>query len=226
MSVLTGLKHLSHSCSWIFQNPWQGVPVMAQQKGICLASMRTWVWFLALLSRLKIWHCHKLWCRPAAAAPIWPLASEPPYALGVTLKRKKKKKKKKKKRNPWQKAQITVPGISHRLLKHLGLHLPGQGSLLMARKWTHKLFSLYPNPAFKWGCGWFLAWLDLLITSAWSPCPSPNIHPPTPVSEVSWWQKKGKHSRGMMDNGFLNPLWGFDQSSWRRHRTGPLIRGF
>jgi len=31
------------------------------------------------------------WCRPAAVAPIPPLAWEPPYAVGVALKRKKKK---------------------------------------------------------------------------------------------------------------------------------------
>ena len=32
-----------------------------------------------------------LWCRPAATAPIRPLAREPPYAAGVAVKRKKKK---------------------------------------------------------------------------------------------------------------------------------------
>ena len=30
--------------------------------------------------------------KPAAAAPIWPLARKPPYALGVPQKEKKKKK--------------------------------------------------------------------------------------------------------------------------------------
>ena len=34
-----------------------------------------------------------LWCRPAAVAPIRPLAWEPLYASGVALKKKKKKKK-------------------------------------------------------------------------------------------------------------------------------------
>ena len=34
-----------------------------------------------------------LWCGPAAVAPIGPLAWEPPYAVGVSLKRPKKKKK-------------------------------------------------------------------------------------------------------------------------------------
>ena len=33
-------------------------------------------------------------CRPAAVAPIGPLAREPPYAAGVAQKRKKKKKAK------------------------------------------------------------------------------------------------------------------------------------
>ena len=32
-----------------------------------------------------------LWLWPAAIAPIGPLAWEPPYAVGVALKRKKKK---------------------------------------------------------------------------------------------------------------------------------------
>ena len=32
-----------------------------------------------------------LWCRPAARAPIRPLAWEPPYAKGETIKRPKKK---------------------------------------------------------------------------------------------------------------------------------------
>ena len=36
-----------------------------------------------------------LWCRPAAAAPIRPLAWEPPYAAEVAQTNSKKKKKKK-----------------------------------------------------------------------------------------------------------------------------------
>ena len=42
-----------------------------------------------------------LWRRLAAIAQIRPLAWEPPYALGVAVKRQKTKKKKKKKRNLW-----------------------------------------------------------------------------------------------------------------------------
>ena len=36
-----------------------------------------------------------LWCRPAAAAPIQPLASELPYAVGAGQKRKERKTKEK-----------------------------------------------------------------------------------------------------------------------------------
>ena len=74
--------------------------------------MRMRVRSLASLSGLRIQHCPELWCRsqvrlmgptllglwcsPAAAAPIPPLAWEPLYAVGVALKKSKKKKKKKK----------------------------------------------------------------------------------------------------------------------------------
>ena len=36
-----------------------------------------------------------LWRRPAATAPIQPLAWEPPYAVGTALKKKKRKKERK-----------------------------------------------------------------------------------------------------------------------------------
>jgi len=67
-----------------------------------LVSITMRVQSLASLSGLRIWHCHKLWSRsqmhsdptllwlwrrPAAAAPIRPLAQELPYAAGVALKR-------------------------------------------------------------------------------------------------------------------------------------------
>ena len=85
-----------------------GVSIVAQQKWIWLVSVRMQVRFLALLSRLKIQHCHDLWCRSqtwlgsqvavavvkaSTEAPIRPVACELPYALGVVLKRPKKKKK-------------------------------------------------------------------------------------------------------------------------------------
>ena len=37
-----------------------------------------------------LWLC----CRPTATAPIWPLAWEPPHAVGAALKKKQKTKKK------------------------------------------------------------------------------------------------------------------------------------
>ena len=77
------------------------VSVVAQRKWIWLASMRTQIWTLALLSGVG-WRLSSdltllwLWCRPAAAALIGPLVWEPLCATGAALKRKKEKKKKKK----------------------------------------------------------------------------------------------------------------------------------
>ena len=39
-----------------------------------------------------------LWHRPAAAAPMGPLAWEPPYASGAALKRKRKERRKRKRK--------------------------------------------------------------------------------------------------------------------------------
>ena len=44
------------------------------------------------LGGLRIRCCHKLWCIPAATAPIQPLAWEFPCAVGAALKRQKKGK--------------------------------------------------------------------------------------------------------------------------------------
>ena len=66
--------------------------------GYRLASMRMWVGSLALLSELRIQCCRDLWLKPAAAAPILPLAGELPYAVGVALKNNKNKTKKETKR--------------------------------------------------------------------------------------------------------------------------------
>ena len=76
-----------------------GVPVVAQRKRIRLQTMRLQVQSLASLSRLRIRHCCELWRRLAATAPIRPLAWEPPYAIGIALKRTKDKKIKIKNKN-------------------------------------------------------------------------------------------------------------------------------
>ena len=88
-----------------------GVPVVAQRKRIQLGTMRLQVRSLALLSGLRIQHCHELWYtlqtwlgspvllwlwlwrRPAAVALIQSLAWEPPYTTNAAPKKKKKKKK-------------------------------------------------------------------------------------------------------------------------------------
>ena len=89
-----------------------GVLILAQQKQIRLGTMRLQVRSLASLNGLRtsiavssgvghrcgsdpslLW----LWCRPAATAPIKPLAWEPPYAMGAALKKVKKTKQNKNK---------------------------------------------------------------------------------------------------------------------------------
>ena len=60
-----------------------------------IPGLTQWVKDVALLwavDPMLLW----LWRRPAAVAPIGPLAWEPPYAVGVALKRQNTKKKKKK----------------------------------------------------------------------------------------------------------------------------------
>ena len=59
---------------------WQGVPVVVQQKGIPLGTMRFRVRPLPLLSGLRIWGCGELWWRLATAALIIFLAWILPYA--------------------------------------------------------------------------------------------------------------------------------------------------
>ena len=89
---------------FVYLKIFWGVPIIAQQKQIYLASVRTQIPSLAFLGCLSIQRCHELWYshrhsldpvllwlwgRPAATALIWPLAWEPPYAVGAALKRQK-----------------------------------------------------------------------------------------------------------------------------------------
>ena len=91
-----------------------------------LASMRTWVRSLALLSGLRIQHCHSfgvgvgcrcgsdvmlLWCRSASSAAVGPLAWELPYVMGVALKRQKTKRENKNKTNIWS-VRTCVPFLA------------------------------------------------------------------------------------------------------------------
>ena len=76
---------------WFYKKAFWGVPVVAQwvknptvipEDGDLIPGLAQWTKDPALL-----W----LWCRPAAVAPIQPLAWEPPQAVGVALKSKQKK---------------------------------------------------------------------------------------------------------------------------------------
>ena len=94
-----------------------------------------WIQSLALLSGLRIQHCHELlcrcpkhssdlaslwlWCRPAAAAPNRPLAWEPPYPMTEGQKKKS---------NPG------IPAVAQWDQRHLGsagmqVWSPGYGGL-------------------------------------------------------------------------------------------------
>ena len=93
--------------SIIEKYPCMGFPIVVHWKQIWPVSMRMLLPSMALLSRLGIQHWCELWCRLqmhsepmilwlwcrlTAAAPIQPLAWEPPYATSVALKKKKVKK--------------------------------------------------------------------------------------------------------------------------------------
>ena len=63
---------------------------MAQWQQTRIASTRTQVQSLALLTGLRIRRFRELWCRLAVAALIQPLAWELPYATGAALKKVQK----------------------------------------------------------------------------------------------------------------------------------------
>ena len=68
-------QNMSSHCGAVEMNPTRNHEVTGSVPGLA-----QWVKDPALL-----W----LWCRPAAVTPIRPLAWEPPYAVGVALKRQK-----------------------------------------------------------------------------------------------------------------------------------------
>ena len=61
--------------------------------------MRIWVRSLALLSGLRIQHCHELRGRVVAVALKRPLIWELPHVSGAALKKRKEKKRKRKKKS-------------------------------------------------------------------------------------------------------------------------------
>ena len=107
-------KSHTHLISLIFKKYTSGVPVVAQQVknpssihedvGL-IPGLAQWVKGSSTAISCCIGHrCSSdpallwlwLWCRPAAAAPIWLLSWELPYATGVALKRTNKQRKEKK----------------------------------------------------------------------------------------------------------------------------------
>ena len=78
-----------------------------------------------------------LWCRPAATAPIRPLAWEPPYAEGAALEKAKRQKKKPQKPQKnkkedwacggWMRTRSTLSGKIPKYFKaEIKLHENGQ----------------------------------------------------------------------------------------------------
>ena len=65
-------------------------PTRIHEDAVSIPSLTQWVKYPGFL---------RLWCRPAAVAPIGTLAWELPYATGVALKSKNKQTKKQKQKN-------------------------------------------------------------------------------------------------------------------------------
>ena len=113
------------------------VPIVAQWQRAQLVSM-------ASLSGLRIWRRRELrcrsqtwsdptllwlWCRMVAIAPIWPLAWEFPYAMGVTLKRQNRTKK--------SLSPLQQPKMSPDIAKHsLGDKNGESPTLMFSSLWT------------------------------------------------------------------------------------------
>ena len=75
----------------LYNQEKEGVPVMAQWLTNPTRNHEVSGLIPGLTQRVKDLMLLWLWCRPAAVAPIQPLAWEPPYAVGAALKRQKTK---------------------------------------------------------------------------------------------------------------------------------------
>ena len=72
-----------------------------------------------------------LWHRPAAIAPIRPLAGEPPYVAGMTLEKTKKKRKKK----IYYSTVHRVPIVAQQLANPTSIH-EDMGSIPGLAQWV------------------------------------------------------------------------------------------
>ena len=84
-----------------------------------------------------------LWCRPAAIAPIGPLAWEPPYAVGGALKRPKRKKINKRREGRPTPPFPPVPHTSCHICPNSVLRFIGL-DLLSGLQTPRRLFSPFP----------------------------------------------------------------------------------
>ena len=74
----------------MIKNCENGIPIVDQQVKNRHSACEDVGWIPDLAQWVKDSVCHKLWRRPAAAALIWSLVWEHPYAAGAAVKRKKK----------------------------------------------------------------------------------------------------------------------------------------
>ena len=125
---------------------------MTQQKPIWLGTMRLWVWSLALLSGLRIWHCCELWWRSqmrlgfcVAVALAWAsgYSSDLTPSLGTCIcgecgPRKDKKKKRKRKEKPCKK--LFCVSMQKQLASRCFSCTDDQRDF---RKWTKTLCGVY-----------------------------------------------------------------------------------
>ena len=82
---------------------WVRTPASIHEGVGLMPGLTQWIKDLALL-----W----LWCWPAAAAPIQPLAWEPPYAAGAAQERKEGKKEGRKQKTKQMNQRMREKGLA------------------------------------------------------------------------------------------------------------------
>ena len=147
---------------------------------------------LASLSGLRIWCCCELRCRPAAAAPTWPLAWERPYATGAALKKIKK--------------IISYP-LAPR--SHLSLVIGSNNSFLISRHVLSSLWHLYFMVVFSTTCN--IAAKLVSFHSAWRLDMGNN---PSTLGGRCYWTQMYNHAGASCKNQFKFWVMIFVTRSW------------